>query len=103
MLCLIISLSLIGSGTAQRGSYRNLVVPASVLELPNLPYSSTGLKPHIDSGTLQVHHQGHHKAYCDKTNAALEEWRAQVNACVCIWQSLRDLACRQMIPSLKSP
>ena len=64
---------------AQRGSYRGLVVPASVLELPELPYSYAGLKPHLNSVTLRVHHQGHHKAYCDKTNAALQEWRAQAS------------------------
>ena len=84
LLCIIIPLGLIGFGAAQRGSYRDLVVPASVLEFPSLPYSYTGLTPHIDSATLQVHHQGHHKAYCDKTNAALEEWRAQVSEWMCM-------------------
>lgn len=68
-----------GSLSSQRGSYRSLVEPSPVLTLPDLPYSYAALEPHLDTATLRVHHQGHHRAYCDKTNAALEEWRAKVS------------------------
>lgn len=78
----VIFVCFISCVTGQRGSYRSLVVPSPVLTLPDLPYSYTELKPYLSSGTLKIHHQGHHKAYCDKTNAALEEWRAQVSTCI---------------------
>ena len=44
--------------------------------LPDLPYSSDALEPHIDARTMEIHHGKHHQAYIDKTNAALEgtEW-----------------------------
>ena len=49
------------------------------LTLPDLPYGYEDLEPYLDSATLKVHHGGHHKAYTSKTNAALEQWRVQVN------------------------
>jgi hypothetical protein len=91
---LLLQLALTGSLSGQRGSYRDLVVPQPVLTLPDLPYGYEGLAPHLDSATLQVHHLGHHKAYCDKTNAALQEWRAEVsyfagsNTRLCDWRAL---------------
>ena len=45
-------------------------------EVPDLPYAYDALEPHIDEATMKVHHDKHHQAYVDKTNAALEgtEW-----------------------------
>jgi Fe-Mn family superoxide dismutase len=45
-------------------------------EVPPLPYAYEALEPHIDTETMKVHHDKHHQAYVDKTNAALEgtEW-----------------------------
>ncbi|HQS97316.1 MAG: superoxide dismutase [Fe] [Novosphingobium sp. 16-62-11] len=40
--------------------------------LPPLPYADTALEPTISATTLQTHHGKHHKAYVDKTNAAVE-------------------------------
>lgn len=40
--------------------------------LPPLPYADTALEPGISATTLQTHHGKHHKAYVDKTNAAIE-------------------------------
>ena len=37
-----------------------------------LPYADTALDPAISALTLQTHHGKHHKAYVDKTNAAIE-------------------------------
>ena len=45
---------------------------------PNLPYAYDALEPFVNEATLKVHHQGHHRAYCTKMNAALKEWRKQV-------------------------
>lgn len=42
-------------------------------ELPPLPYAYDALEPFIDTMTMQVHHDKHHKAYCDKFNAALQK------------------------------
>ena len=37
-----------------------------------LPYDSEALAPAISAETLGYHHGKHHKAYIDKTNAAIE-------------------------------
>jgi len=44
--------------------------------VPNLPYDYSALEPHVDEQTMRLHHDKHHQAYVDKTNAALEgtEW-----------------------------
>ena len=39
---------------------------------PPLPYAQDALAPHISADTLATHHGKHHKAYIDKTNAAIE-------------------------------
>ena len=41
-------------------------------ELIDLPYDDTALEPAISARTLSYHHGKHHKAYIDKTNAAIE-------------------------------
>ena len=41
-------------------------------ELMPLPYDDTALDPAISAETLSYHHGKHHKAYIDKTNAAIE-------------------------------
>lgn len=40
-------------------------------ELIQLPYDSEALAPAISAETLSFHHGKHHKAYIDKTNAAI--------------------------------
>lgn len=42
------------------------------ISLPPLPYADTALEPSISATTLQTHHGKHHKAYVDKTNAAID-------------------------------
>ncbi|AKH42633.1 Fe-Mn family superoxide dismutase [Altererythrobacter atlanticus] len=41
-------------------------------ELMPLPYDSEALAPAISAETLSFHHGKHHKAYIDKTNAAID-------------------------------
>src|SRR4051812_28569811 len=40
--------------------------------LPPLPYPPEALEPHIDAATMKVHHGGHHNAYVNNLNKALE-------------------------------
>ncbi len=40
-------------------------------ELPPLPYPKEALEPHIDSMTMEIHHDRHHKAYVDNLNKAI--------------------------------
>ena len=40
--------------------------------LPPLPYDYSALEPHIDTETMQFHHDKHHAAYVNNLNAALE-------------------------------
>ena len=41
------------------------------ITLPDLPYDYSALEPHIDARTMEIHHGKHHRAYVDKTNAAI--------------------------------
>ncbi len=41
-------------------------------ELPNLPYATDALEPHIDARTMEIHHGKHHNAYVTNLNAAIE-------------------------------
>jgi len=41
--------------------------------LPPLPYAYEALEPHIDTQTMQIHHDKHHAAYVNNLNAALKE------------------------------
>lgn len=40
--------------------------------LPPLPYAYDALEPHIDSKTMQIHHNKHHQAYITNLNNALK-------------------------------
>lgn len=42
------------------------------IAFPDLPYDHDALNPAIGAETLKTHHGKHHKAYVDKTNAAIE-------------------------------
>ncbi|GEP95757.1 superoxide dismutase [Chitinophaga cymbidii] len=39
--------------------------------LPELPYATDALEPHIDKLTMEIHHGKHHKGYVDNLNKAL--------------------------------
>ena len=40
--------------------------------LPELPYATDALEPHIDTRTMEIHHGKHHNGYTTKLNAAIE-------------------------------
>lgn len=41
--------------------------------LPELPYATDALEPHIDQKTMEIHHGKHHQGYVNNLNAALEK------------------------------
>ena len=41
-------------------------------ELPPLPYDYSALEPHIDTQTMQIHHDKHHQTYVTNLNNALQ-------------------------------
>ena len=41
--------------------------------LPDLPYPSDTLEPHIDARTMEIHHGKHHNAYVTNVNKALAD------------------------------
>jgi len=42
-------------------------------QLPNLAYDFSALEPHIDTQTMQIHHDKHHGGYVTKLNAVVEK------------------------------
>lgn len=42
-------------------------------ELPPLPYAYDALEPHIDTQTMQIHHDKHHATYVTNLNNALKD------------------------------
>jgi Fe-Mn family superoxide dismutase len=40
--------------------------------LPELPYPTSALEPHIDAKTMEIHHDKHHGTYVTKLNEALQ-------------------------------
>jgi Fe-Mn family superoxide dismutase len=42
-------------------------------ELPPLPYPYDSLEPHIDTTTMQIHHDKHHAAYVNNLNNAVKD------------------------------
>ena len=45
--------------------------PDGPYKLPPLPYPYEALEPNIDTWTMQIHHDKHHKAYVDNANKLL--------------------------------
>ncbi|TMC56685.1 MAG: superoxide dismutase [Chloroflexi bacterium] len=52
------------------------------LDLPPLPYDYNALEPHIDTQTMQIHHDKHHAAYINNLKAALEKHSDLMNKSV---------------------
>lgn len=50
--------------------------PTGPFTLPPLPYAYDALEPHIDSRTMQIHHDRHHAAYITNLNTALQRYPA---------------------------
>lgn len=69
---------LVLSRTVRCAMYDGIFESVQQYELPDLPYSFNELEPYIDERTVKVHYLGHHKAYTDKMNAALKDWREKV-------------------------
>ncbi len=46
--------------------------PSGPYQLPPLPYAYEALEPHIDTETMRIHHDKHHRAYVDNANRLLE-------------------------------
>lgn len=47
-------------------------VDSMTFSLPQLPYSTDALEPHIDARTMEIHHGKHHQTYVNNLNVALE-------------------------------
>ena len=43
-------------------------------KLPDLPYPTDALEPHIDARTMEIHHGKHHAAYTNNLNAAIDKY-----------------------------
>ena len=39
--------------------------------LPDLPYATDALEPHVDARTMEIHHGKHHNAYVTNLNNAI--------------------------------
>ena len=64
--------------------YHLLSVRAERYILPLLPYDYSDLEPYIDKKTVVAHYDGHHEAYRQKMNAALNDWREDVSLTIVV-------------------
>jgi superoxide dismutase, Fe-Mn family len=62
-------LRVLGAGAAQN-SYEE-VIGTMAFELPPLKYDYAALEPHIDTQTMQIHHDKHHGTYVTNLNNAI--------------------------------
>ncbi|WP_407465213.1 superoxide dismutase [Xanthomonas campestris] len=51
-------------------------VPNAPFSLPALPYAANALESAIDSQTMEIHHDRHHKAYVDNLNSKVKDYPA---------------------------
>lgn len=65
--------AIIGAGSMLANTKLNALTPGDepFATLPPLPYDYAALEPYIDTTTMQIHHDKHHKAYVDKLNEAM--------------------------------
>lgn len=66
-LRLAAALSLVVAGNALSQD-----APTGPYTLPELPYAYDALEPHIDTETMKIHHDRHHRAYVDNANRLLQ-------------------------------
>ncbi|HET6991698.1 MAG TPA: superoxide dismutase [Bacteroidia bacterium] len=57
---------------AEKKEYVEFFSTTGPYTLPALPYAYDALEPHIDTMTMQIHHDKHHQAYVTNLNKALE-------------------------------
>lgn len=62
-----------GSGFARASTPTVPPPPDGPFTLPELPYPYEALEPHIDTLTMQIHHDKHHAAYVNNLNTALAD------------------------------
>jgi Fe-Mn family superoxide dismutase len=63
----------------------------AVFKLPSLPYEYAALEPHIDTRTMQFHHDKHHAAYVKNLNDAVAKY-----------PELRGMSAEDMLRNLSS-
>jgi Fe-Mn family superoxide dismutase len=61
------------AGKGASRTRNEIAVRGMPFTLPELPYPTDALEPHIDAKTMEIHHGKHHRAYVDNLNAALEK------------------------------
>ncbi|HJU32452.1 MAG TPA: superoxide dismutase [Hyphomicrobiaceae bacterium] len=59
------------AGVLGRGA---ALAQAKPFVLPPLGYANDALEPHIDTKTMQIHHDAHHAAYVNNLNGLVDKW-----------------------------
>lgn len=61
------------AGAPWRSLFAQPAIVPGPFSLPALPYPSSGLEPHIDTLTMEIHHGRHHAAYVSNLNKAVAD------------------------------
>lgn len=64
----ILGSSFLGQARAQTAPTPATPATPGPFKLPPLPYAYDALEPHIDTWTMQIHHDKHHQAYVNNAN-----------------------------------
>ncbi len=67
----LIAIGTLAASQLSANDFGLLNVDAAIFTLPPLPYDYNALEPYIDTLTMQIHHDKHHKVYVDKLNEAI--------------------------------
>jgi len=62
-----------GNSASTSTTNETITADGGPFTLPALPYDYNALEPHIDTTTMQIHHDKHHAAYVTNLNKAIQE------------------------------
>jgi superoxide dismutase, Fe-Mn family len=79
LLSTLLLITQLSSGTCSEIDLKIIEAQKAPFQLPPLSYNYDALEPYIQKKTMEIHYNGHHKAYVENLNKALKntKWEEQ--------------------------